>query len=57
METQSVSSSEDDKTKEFDTDSSDSMDENYIPPICVRTGGALKSKISLDALPVVSMEA
>ncbi|XP_073711610.1 uncharacterized protein [Misgurnus anguillicaudatus] len=56
METESVSSLEEEETKEIDTDYDDSDDEDYMPRICVRTGGALKSHICLDALPTISME-
>ncbi|XP_059400179.1 uncharacterized protein LOC132131987 [Carassius carassius] len=44
------------QTKEIDTDYDDSDDENYMPHICVRTGGALKTPICLDSLQTISME-
>ncbi|KAL0973307.1 hypothetical protein UPYG_G00201750 [Umbra pygmaea] len=55
-EADSVSSLEEDETKEVDTDFEDSEDEDYMPRICVRTGGALQNQICLDALPIISME-
>ncbi|XP_042602788.1 uncharacterized protein LOC122141038 [Cyprinus carpio] len=56
METKSVSSFEEDETKEIDTDYDDSDDEDYMPHICVRTGGALKTPICLNSLQTISME-
>ncbi|XP_028296957.1 uncharacterized protein LOC114458764 [Gouania willdenowi] len=54
-ESESLSSSEEDVTREVDSDD-DSEESTYKPRICVRTGGALNSKICLDALPTISME-
>ncbi|XP_059378891.1 uncharacterized protein LOC132114662 [Carassius carassius] len=56
METKSVSSFEEDETKEIDTDYDDSDDEDYMPHICVRTCGALTTPICLDSLQTISME-
>uniref|UniRef100_A0A8C6UNC1 Uncharacterized protein n=1 Tax=Neogobius melanostomus TaxID=47308 RepID=A0A8C6UNC1_9GOBI len=56
METQSLSTSEEDETKEFDSDLDDSKDLDYVPPICLRAGGALKKRIEIDKLPEVSIE-
>ncbi|XP_062379106.1 uncharacterized protein LOC134067711 isoform X2 [Sardina pilchardus] len=55
-EAESVSSLEEDVTKEVDTDSDDSDDDDYVPRVCLRTGGSLTTNICLESLPVVSME-
>lgn len=55
-ELESVSSLEEDEASEVDVDYDDSDDEDYVPRNCVRTGGAQKTQICLDALPTISME-
>lgn len=51
-DTEDVPTSEEDEESDYDG----SDDEEDIPPLCVRTGGAIKTKICLDALQSVSME-
>ncbi|KAI3366158.1 hypothetical protein L3Q82_009982, partial [Scortum barcoo] len=51
-----VSTSEDEETVEEERNYDDNDDEDFIPPLCVRTGGAIKTKISLDALQPISIE-
>ncbi|KAF3833298.1 hypothetical protein F7725_026963 [Dissostichus mawsoni] len=55
-ETESASSLEEDETREVDSNSDNSEDEDYVPRICVRTGGSLTTQIYLNALPAISME-
>ncbi|KAK0142690.1 hypothetical protein N1851_019380 [Merluccius polli] len=49
-ETESVSSLQEEETTDDDSDS------DYVPPFCVGTGGALKSRIHLDELPAIRVE-
>ncbi|KAK7877301.1 hypothetical protein WMY93_031993 [Mugilogobius chulae] len=51
MQTQIESSSEEYETKEYDTYSDDGEDQDYIPPLCLRAGGALKTQFRLENLP------
>ncbi|XP_015251285.1 PREDICTED: uncharacterized protein LOC107098251, partial [Cyprinodon variegatus] len=55
MEEDSVSSLEEDVTKEIDT-YSDESDSDYVPRVCVRTGGALTTNLRLETLPTVTLE-
>uniref|UniRef100_A0A1A7X744 Si:dkeyp-30e7.2 n=1 Tax=Iconisemion striatum TaxID=60296 RepID=A0A1A7X744_9TELE len=56
LETESMSSEEDGETMEVDAEYTDSEDENFLPPICVRTGGNLKANLDLDQIPTISLE-
>ncbi|XP_030261975.1 uncharacterized protein LOC115574526 [Sparus aurata] len=49
-------SSLDEEIEEADSGDDDKSDGDYVPPYCVRTGGALRTSIRLDALPAISME-
>nr|XP_054598020.1 uncharacterized protein LOC107391653 isoform X3 [Nothobranchius furzeri] len=51
--TESVSSSED---EEVDPEHTDSEEEDFGPPICVRTGGDLRTNWNLDQIPTISLE-
>ncbi|XP_055004695.1 uncharacterized protein LOC129407494 [Boleophthalmus pectinirostris] len=55
MESQTQSSSEEDETKEVDSASDDSQDLEYIPPICLRAGGAQKQPFCVDTLPQITL--
>ncbi|KAK7910416.1 hypothetical protein WMY93_015100 [Mugilogobius chulae] len=56
MQTQIESSSEEYETKEYDTYSDDSEDQDYIPPVCLQAGGALKTQFRLENLPQIHMD-
>ncbi|KAM4736945.1 uncharacterized protein FYW61_004575 isoform 2-T3 [Anableps anableps] len=55
-ETGDISTSEEEEAIEEGSDCDDSDDEDYIPSLCVRTGGAIQQKLCLDALLAISME-
>ncbi|XP_065103967.1 uncharacterized protein [Paramisgurnus dabryanus] len=56
MDFESVSSSDDEDSEDVDEIGDEDVDPDYRPTIRVKTGGALKSKLSLDSVQVVSME-
>ncbi|XP_070407427.1 uncharacterized protein [Nothobranchius furzeri] len=56
LESDPESSYEEDKTNEVEPENSDSEDEDFEPPICVRNGANLKTKIEMHQIPTISLE-
>ncbi|CAL8254135.1 unnamed protein product [Boreogadus saida] len=56
MEMDDGSSSEEEEMMGEDSECSDDSDIDYVPYLCVRTGGALQKSKWLDTLPAVGLE-
>ncbi|XP_059917444.1 uncharacterized protein LOC132464840 [Gadus macrocephalus] len=56
MEMDNGSSSEEEEIMGEDSECSDDSDIDYVPYLCVRTGGALQKSKWLDTLPAVGLE-